>query len=191
MLPISSRPALRAGLVVLCAAAPAFASNMLVNPGFETGDLTAWPHSAFQGNIAPSTAQTHSGGFSVKFSSVSSASLAMSQDVDPTPVSQIGEVSLWYKRTGNPNASPAGIRLLYTDGSATDTTTDPSANNWTYLDLTSLLAPGKLLQTVQITAAGQNQSVYFDDVTINTVPAPATGLVAAMSLGLMGRRRRR
>jgi hypothetical protein len=186
----SLRPALCAGFLLACAV-PALGGNMLVNPGFETGDLTGWPHSAFQGSIAPSTAQTHGGGFSVKFSSVNSASLAMSQDVAPTLVSQIREVSLWYKRTGNPNASPAGIRLLYTDGSFTDTTTDAAANNWTYLDLTTLLAPGKLLQSMQISAAGQGQSVYFDDVTVNLVPAPAGGLVGVVALGLAGRRRRR
>ena len=186
---ISLRSALGIGL--LAVAHPAFAGNMLVNPGFETGDLTGWPHSAFQGNIAPSTAQAHGGGFSVKFSSVNNASLAMSQELNPTHVSQIGEVSLWYKRTGNPNATPASIRLLYTDGSFSDTSTDPSANNWTFLDLTTLLAPGKSLQTLQITAAGQNQSVFFDDIVVNAVPAPTSALLAAAPLALAARRRRR
>jgi MYXO-CTERM domain-containing protein len=190
MLSISCRPARFGVAAAVLVAAPAFATNILVNPGFETGDLTGWPHSAFQGNISPSSAQVHDGGFSVKFSSVNAASLAMDQDVDPTPVGLISEVSLWYKRTGNPNASPAGIHLLYTDGTTTDATTDPAATNWTRLDLTPLLVSGKLLQSIQITASGVGQSVYFDDVTVSAVPAPGAGLLGLAALGAVARRRR-
>ena len=178
-------------IVTLAIATASMAGNMLVNPGFETGDFTAWPHSSFAGSITVSPGNGHSGNFGVKFSSVNSASMLIGQDLAPLPTSQIDGVSLWYKRTGSPNASPAVISLLYSDSSSTSVATDAAASGWTFLDLTASLQPGKSLQTIQISAAGAGQNVVFDDVYVGSIPAPGVGTLGALGLGWLARRRRR
>ena len=176
-----------AGLMTACAAASA--ENIILNPGFETGDLTHWPHAAIGGSISVTQASSHSGAYSVRFTSVNASTMTILQGVSPTPTEYLSDVSFWYRYGGNPNAAPATFRILYTDLTMDSFQTTGTPSSWTRLDVTSLLAAGKSIQQIEVLAGGQGQHVYVDDVTMSVVPAP--GAAALLGFAATGMRRRR
>jgi hypothetical protein len=174
------------GLVLLPSAASAV--NILVNPGFETGNLTGWTTSGF----VASNAQAHTG----SFSAFTNGNFWVRQDFAPIPVSQITEVSFWSLQ---PNRS--GSFFFAWDFFYSDNTTEQAAEFgsgptvWTKHDYTSQLDAGKSLIAIAawgFTAGNPNvDHTFHDDFVVNVVPEPATLIAVGLGAGVLALRRRR
>jgi hypothetical protein len=86
---------------------------MVVNPGFETGDLTGWTHTGNLGGTAVTTAPAyvHSGSYGLQIGPVSPGFI--SQTV-PTKVGHTYDVYFWMENVAP--ASPNSFELSYANG---------------------------------------------------------------------------
>jgi PEP-CTERM motif len=166
-------------IAAVSAAPGALATEILVNPGFETGSLGPW--FAAQGSPVISSAEAHSGSFSV---SAFSGDL-IEQNFTPIATSLVTDVSFWAQRSGGPFDM---VELLYADGTSTAfAVSNFSTSNWTFFDVTSHLATGEDLSGIGVWGTSPGPA-YLDDFTVNanTTTVPEPGTLALLSLGVVG-----
>lgn len=172
-------------VLVLSLASPLLA-NDFVNSGFETGDFTGWT----SGNGATVTnTESHSGSFS--FSGLSND--FVSQSFTAIDTSSISELSLWGKRSGGLFDS---VTLTYSDNTTENVLVNTlgGSNDWTFVNLTNDLDPGKSLTGFLIYGTSPGPA-YLDDFTLVTasrVPESSTTIamlgLAIVSLATLRRR---
>jgi len=160
--------------------------NVLLNPGFETGDLTGWTTSGF---TAVDT-DAHSG----TWSAFTSGNNYIEQEFASIPDSQVTEVSMWIKQPNAGSVYINAVDLLYDDGSSNEFVPEPAnSGGWAKEDVTSLLDPLKNLDGLRVwgyTMGGDADFTYYDDLVVNaSVPEPAS--LAALGLGAIALIRRR
>lgn len=170
------------GLIVVLAtfSLSSQANNLFINDGFETGDYTGWTSSG----QSVSSSQSHSG----SYSSNGLGSNFIYQTFAPISVSDISELSFWGKRLQGGLYDL--IEFTYSDSSVSNYLVDTLAGgsvDWSYVNVTSQLSPGKSLSKFLIygTTAGPT---YLDDFKLATtaVPEPETYAMFLAGLGLMG-----
>lgn len=157
----------------IVAQASTHAAPVLVNGGFETGNLNGW--STWSGSPAVTSAQAHSGSFAV----AAFGNDAIRQDFAAVASADIGEFSFWVKRSGGPFDS---LRLFYGDGSFEDLLVSGNSNDWTHFDVTSQLDAGKTLTGFFIFGTTSGPA-YLDDFVLET---RAAAVPEPMSLPLVG-----
>jgi PEP-CTERM motif len=168
--------------VLASAALSARAQNLVLNPGFETGDFTSWTNNS-GGNFV-NGANAHTGTYSAWMGAVGSDG-SFQQSIATTP-GQLYNVSFWLQSPGGtPNdlsASFAGV-TFYTITNAGAFPYTLESGNITATSTSSLL----------LFSARQDPSYWnLDDVDVHAVPEPGTvGLVALGALGLVGAVRKR
>lgn len=179
--------------VIALAGAPAFAGNILVNPGFETGSLPPF----YQGNDFGGPENwnvTGSDAHSGTFSATDVGNKQLRQDFAPVAVSDILEASLWIKNPDEGGPRINAIDFFYSDGSSSENVLFQPDDNWNFNNVTSFLSPGKSLTGMALwgyIGGGPNEDRTFtDDWTIRVVPSPGAGALVALGTPL-GRRRRR
>lgn len=176
------------GMVLLFAAPPVFAANVLTNPGFESGVMSPWYQDL---SLLPgedwnvTSAEAHTG----TYSATDVSNKRIRQDFAAVPTNTITEVSFWLKQ---PEAVVAAAVLFYSDATSeqitdwTVTTTD-----WYLYDITSSLDVGKSLTGFGVWGYAGGSALedrtYLDDVTIATatIPLPAAAWLAFPLLGSM------
>lgn len=178
-----------AGIAV--ATTPAFAVNILSNPGFETGTLNPWFQlQDFGGaeNWNVSNADAHSG----SFSATDVGNKEIFQSITPTATSAITEVSFWIKNLDS-GAHVNAIDFNYSDSSVGEFIFFESTSDWEHFDMTSNLAAGKTLVGVGIwgfSGGGADEDrTRLDDAVVNVVPEPMT--LVALGIGAAGLIKRR
>ena len=144
-------------------------SNILVNPGFESGLLTPWTTT----NWTVTNLDAASGAYS----SEDVGNFWIQQDITPTPVAQVISISMYSKQ-------PAGIAFQAVDLLYSDTTYDEflvaPGVNWTFIDMTSQLRNVGSLVAIRIwgySAGSENDLTRVDDVIIDvegTTPVETT-----------------
>jgi hypothetical protein len=170
--------------VVASTTLSAHAQNLVVNPGFETGDLTGWPGGDHSG-VFVSSGNPHSGNFNCYLGAVGTDG-TLSQDIT-TVVGQAYQVDFWlYSPGGTPNdfsASFAGVTFFSATNAGPFPYTDEVSGNIVATSTTSTL----------LFSARQDPSYWnLDDVTVVAVPEPGTlGLIALGGLGLVAALRKR
>jgi chitinase len=171
------------GALFVCAAQPAHAANLLVNPGFETGSLTGWSCSGGTGSVV--TSPVRSGGFALAGAATSADNARCSQTVAVQPNTAY-TLSAWVRG--------AYVYLGVTGGASTWT---PSATS--YSQLTVAFTSGASQTTAQVYVHGWYGAgtYHADDVSLDgpggTPPppgvpgapgTPTTGTITNTSIGL-------
>ena len=159
--------------VMILLASSAFATELLVNGDFETGDLSPWYNARdfCTGTCVPwnvTTGNPHSG----QYSAMDTGNIELRQDFAPTAASLITNVSFWI----NTDSGVAAVDFFYTDSTDDEFVVFPNANTWTLENVTSDLDQGKTLMGFSIWGSGPNHTAYVDDASVmaNTVPEPGT-----------------
>jgi hypothetical protein len=102
--------------VLASAALSAHAQNLVVNPGFETGDFTGWTLSGDTGGCSVSTLHPHSGNFSARLGPLGFQTDGFLDQTITTVVGQSYHVDFWLANIGNVtqhlNAFPMAGGLL-------------------------------------------------------------------------------
>jgi hypothetical protein len=169
-------------VAVLATAALSAHANLVLNPGFETGDFTSWTNNS-GGNFV-NAANAHTGTYSAWMGQVGSDG-SFQQSIATTP-GQLYSVSFWLESPGGtPNdfsASFAGVTFY--------TVTNAGAFPYTQ-EIGNIMATGA--SSLLLFSARQDP-VYWhvDDVDVHAVPEPGiVGLIALGALGLVGAVRKR
>lgn len=162
-------------------------ANEFVNAGFETGNYTGW---ITAGDLSLTNLEAHTG----TYSSAQQSNGRISQTFAALDVTSIAELSFWGKREGGLfNQVEFGYSDFTTDSTIVDTI--GGSSEWSFIDLTSFLLPGKSLTSLLVYGTSPGPA-YLDDFKLETrsssVPDHgATGiLLVGVLAGLMMLRRR-
>ncbi|MCH7700306.1 MAG: PEP-CTERM sorting domain-containing protein [Planctomycetes bacterium] len=173
---------LAVALVIATSSVAAAGGNVLVNPGFETGDLAPWFDQTGLPFVTADEANT--GIFSV----AAFGGDSIRQNFAAVATEDILEVSLSIKRLGGPFSS---YTFYYDDGSTTDELINGigDGDDWLFFNITEFLDPGKSLDGFSIFGTSSGPA-YLDDFVI-LVPEPSALLLGVLLLGLGVTRRKR
>lgn len=183
-----------AALAVAAAmAAPAAATQFIVNPGFETGDFTGWTRLGATGATGVSAAAAQSGGFGAFFSPNQPGGISQ---IFPTLPGRVYTISLWLRHTGG-SAAPinfAGIAFGNPEAPVPQVAAFAAFGDFPYRSLSwsraATSATSELRLTFQDARATQ---FWLDNVTVSAIPEPATWatMIGGLALGGVAMRRRR
>jgi hypothetical protein len=176
-----------AGIGALTAAGQA---NILVNPGFETGDMAPWVV-GFSGGV--DDWHVIAGGQSGAFSATAAGNTQIRQDFAPVAGSDVSMISFWMMHP-NSGSAPSAVDLFYDDFTFEENLISSTTTEWEFFDVTSFVNTSKTLVAIGIwgysSAGGDADRTNLDDVDIEAVPEPASLLsLAGVSLLLLRRRR--
>lgn len=157
-------------------------TNLVQNPGFETGSLDSWAQGPTTSYTAPtiSSSGPHSGNQFATYTGVT-ATTGFYQEM-PVTAGATYNLSFWYKATGDGTDAriwslfkDAGGTLIYYAGTSSDASSDPLRNNnlylapasdWTQFTL-SFVAPADAT-TFQLAVRAYNNATVasFDDFSV-------------------------
>jgi len=175
---------LAAGVFALATPAAAAPTNLIANPGFESGSLAPWVNARDASNpfnpvefwnVTSTDARTGS------FSAQALENVEIRQDFAAVAVEQILELSFWLRHPVD-TETPAAISLFYSDGSEGFSLAITEGLDWEFFDITADLEAGKFLTGFGLFGytPGAEARTRLDDVTLLVnVPTPA-------GLGLLG-----
>lgn len=177
---------------LLVAASPAMAVNILLNSGFEDGDLAPW----FQGRdltTAGPWEATMSDAHDGDWSAFVGGNREIRQDFAAVASENVNELSLWLRMPGGPPAI-SFVTTFYDDNTENGDTFN-IGTDWTFVDFTALLVGGKNLVGIGVfgcNGCGGEQLTFLDDALVDArVPAPATLLLLIPGLVVVRTFRRR
>jgi hypothetical protein len=174
--------------VVASAGLTARAQNLVMNPGFETGDFTSWTQfgdTDFTGvdTSSPDGTPPHSGSFLAFFGPVGSDGGIMQTITAPAGMFN---VDFWLAAgdgtsTDHFSASLGGTTFYSTVG----------VGPFDYIHITATVAAGAN-PVLQFTTENAPSWWDLDDISVVAVPEPGTlGLIALGAIGLVGALRKR
>jgi hypothetical protein len=153
----------------------AFAGQLIVNGGFETGSLSPWFNGRnFCGGTCSLWAVTTTNPHTGLFSAMDVGNIELRQNFTPTAGSSITDVSFWIFSGAGFNA----FDLFYTDGTDKEFVVSPTPNVWTFEDVTSSVDKTKTLMGFSVFGTSPGFTTFIDDASVtSTVPEPASLLM--------------
>ncbi len=140
---------------------PAPLSELLANPGFESGSLPPWYTEVW----SVVTDSPHAGAYCA----FDEGNNWIRQDFAGVAVADITSVTFWSRQ---PEEAISQVVLFYSDGTSSADIVWPTAN-WQQFDVTSWLTPGKTLTGIKIWGyvggGALPDYTYIDDVSIQTI----------------------
>jgi hypothetical protein len=161
----------------------AFADELIVNGGFESGVLSPWFNGRdfCGGNCVPwnvNNTNPHTG----MFSAMDVGNIELRQNFNPTPASMITNVSFWV----NNSAGVDAVDFFYTDNSDEEFVVFTTPGIWNLADVTSDLDLGKTLSGFSIWGCDPACTTFVDDVSITTnVATPEPGTLVMLGSGVL------
>jgi hypothetical protein len=179
-------------------ATPAAATNVLDNPGFETGSLTPWYESASLSGGTDwfvTNADSQSGTYSAE----DSGNIELRQDFAGVLGSSIDQVSFWARHPNDGTNTALAYDFFYSDSTFAEFLVDLTGTDWNFFDVTAQLDPTRTLVGFSLfgNSSGESPVTRVDNVVIDVaggVPEPGTWAMMILGFGLTGlvmRRRRR
>jgi hypothetical protein len=150
------------------------ASNLLDNPGFESGILSPW-FQADDFSFGPredwnvTSSEAHSG----LFSATNIGNIELRQNFSAVPTETITEVSFWWRHPDGGN-TPLAYTLFYSDTSQEQGITTAPTEDYQFIDVTASLDPGKSLNGISVYGfnGGISGRTFVDNFVIEVVPEP-------------------
>jgi len=178
---------LAAASVYLLAASSAHAQNLVLNPGFETGDLTGW--TIVLGNPTVVTSPVNSGSYAGElyktpdqYGNEGTSRIYQNLTLAAAPT----VLTFW---ADSPLGGSLGVLL---DGTILVTTNLPSSTGYVEFTYNGTVATAGSEQLQFSFSPGTSKPLYLDDVSVTQIPEPTTiGLVAIGLLGALTIRRRK
>lgn len=191
-------------VLALAGAGSASATNILGNPGFETGSLGPWTvgsnlcTGSFCSPWTVSTAAAESG----TYSAVDLGNIELTQTFAAVATSSITDASFWVMhslaRTGG--SVPMMVVFGYSNGTTSSVTIDTLNTSWDQEDVTADLASGLMLDSISVFGYAPNLNeiaggtagsafTYVDDFDIEVAGSTATpepGALVLLGSGLIG-----
>lgn len=178
----------------LLAAVQMFAdTNILANPGFESGTLSPWfnDRNFCTGNCQPwaiDSTNPHSG----SFDAMNVGNIELRQNFTPVAASSISQISFWMEHPDGAGL-PMAIDLFYTNGEDDEFTVFSNDANYDFFDITANLNTSLTLEAISFFGVSDSGTsiTFLDDVSILAggapppVPEPASLLMLGSGL-LMG-----
>jgi hypothetical protein len=166
--------------VALIAAAKG--SQILSNPGFESGSLSPWFIGYNGGGTTWSITSTNcnSGGYCA----VDNGDIELEQTFAPVPVASITDINFWALHP-DPDVTALAVDLLYQGGAVDEFILYTSGTGWNFFDVFSDLETSGSL--IGIGIYGNTQGVtMLDDASITSgAPEPATAAFLLVGLGVL------
>jgi len=177
-------------LVAIALIGAAKGSQILINPGFESGSLSPW----FEGQVFDGTNWTisstncHTG----SFCATNNGNNELDQTFTSIPVGEITDISFYALHT-SASVIALAVDLLYAGGGDDEFVVDTTGTSWNFFDVTSdLRTTGSL---IGIGFFGNSAGVTFlDDASITattSAPEPASAAFLLVGLGVLAAAARR
>jgi hypothetical protein len=157
-------------------------SQILSNPGFESGSLSPWVEGRSFGGTAWTISSTncHSG----SFCATNNGNNELEQTFAPVAVGSITDISFWALHT-SASVNALAVDLLYSGGGDDEFIVNTSGTGWNFFDVfADLRSSGSL---VGIGMFGNSGGVSFlDDASVTTsAPEPASSIFLLLGLGVL------
>jgi hypothetical protein len=185
---IHQHRAVAVAAALLFAAAGAQAGPLVVNGGFETGDLSGWTTTGPLDSVGADPFAAHSGNWGAFFGPETPVTLSQSLS---TTTGATYEVSFWLslQDSGQPN------NFSWSWNGATQTPSFNNAMGFDYTEFTELVTAGGPSTTLSFSFTDPPSFWLLDDVSVSavsSVPEPNTALMTGLGLmSLVLARRRR
>jgi hypothetical protein len=156
-------------------------ADLIVNGGFETGDLTAWNAGGNLGFTAVTSNNIHTGNFSFQMGPIGSTGFI--EQTLPLVAGNVATLDFWL-------AADAGGEVFSATLDGQTLLSGDSGNGFGYTEFTYNVTIGNNNPVLHFEFEHSPAYWYLDDVSVNVVPAP--GSLALLGLGglFAGRRRR-
>lgn len=169
-----ARHILAALAIAVTLAAPAAATQYIVNPGFETGDFTGWTRFGAIGSSGVNAAAAQSGSFGAFFSPNQNGGIAQ---IFPTLPGRVYTISLWLRHT-NGTATPinfASVEFGNPETAPVQIASFAAFGDFPYRRLTWSRAATSVTSELRLTFQDARTTHFLlDNVTVTAIPEPAT-----------------
>jgi len=169
----------------------AHANEVLVNTGFETGDVSPWVTDLdFSGGTGTAWFATDTDSFTGKWCAENIGNMRLAQMFTPTATTDISSISFALKQ---PVAINTAYDFIYADGSIDEFLIFEQNGDWNVYDVTANLDPSKTLAGFGIyglTGTADDRS-FVDDIHIDAKAVPEPASMTALAFGALALIRRR
>ncbi len=149
-------------------------SEMVINGGFESGDLSGWTVKTSLCAYALSTADKHAGAYSLKFTHAGNGYGYADTPFFPVVAGNTYTLTAWYKVASGTGGGMVSLDAIHKapggslSGDSVDADVITTTTGWTKLTGTFTMPVGETLLSIEVSSTinSANMVVYVDDVSL-------------------------